>query len=949
MKNASLFPWEAVANRRSLALSSPLLRLSLAVCFGVCLGQMPSSAQVLDTRRLIPKNAAPGELAGAVAVGGGKIALGSRNAVNPQTGQVTGAVYLFDPKTGKELKTVFPPAADANTGMEFGFAVAISGTVMVIGAPGTDTSPAASDNRGAGYLFDLKTSKFIGGKIQHAFFSASERMGQSVAIDGDFIALGTPDGTGFSENAGIPTGLVYARNTSTGEETFVSPDSLNLPGATTGEAGDAFGTAIALRGNLLAVSAPGADISGDTDAGRVYVAGLNPGGEAALLSEIDNPHVADGGQDGTDDRFGESLALGSRCLVVGVPNDEGSQGTAHVFDARQPVEVEYFTFIAGLSPGDRLGQAVATAGNQVFVSSNDRLVFGYILGGPYAGTQVFSTVETDPGLYGRQIAVADDVLAVAAPGWDTFLASDSGSVVTHPTTGLACPDVFPLALSGNAAHDAGADTYVSFSEVAANLNTSVTEAASSLYFAKTKGAMAAAGSPLGLWAYDSVLAAAGLIASSSASTPKLSRPIGNGAGGWWWRAQHKGSNRVNFFSSTSSQGQLHNGDGQLWGVARPIKAVDELRVDTMTPDAALVTLRLKTGGDVNAGNDSGIYDMTEADEHSQGFVLREGDPLGPPNLNFGEIAPRVAFSQGTISYTAGLSGSATTPQTNQAVFGAGTPMAVRGDTAPGAKNTAGGAITATFSSFLGATHNDAGNGLFRATLNSGGGVTSANNEGLWSNRTGSLGLVLQKGVAAPLLGGDVKVKRILDYAILTADDILVLAQVSGPGVKSSNDLVLYLSREDAVEPGFFEILAREGDRLPALNGARLGGILALEVATTLEDGGHNRYGLLCSLVNEAGRVTAATNQVWLVGDTAQGALDQLAARRTLPKLRKGAASHFFGIGFDKITSIAFPAVTKDGSGARNTGMAHVIDPRSGGSTGVLSFPNKRKAVGMIFR
>jgi hypothetical protein len=257
------------------------------------------------------------------------------------------------------------------------------------------------------------------------------------------------------------------------------------------------------------------------------------------------------------------------------------------------------------------------------------------------------------------------------------------------------------------------------------------------------------------------------------------------------------------------------------------------------------------------------------------------------------------------------------------------------------------AVAATFLTFTAESHNVA-KGLFRATLKPTAGVTSAVNEALWSDRTDSIDLVLQKGQQAPGLPTGVKVTRFLNHAIMQDDNILILAQVGGPGVKAANDVLLYLSRKAPAEPGAFEILAREGDRLPGTKGAKIANILRLETAATNAGAGFNRYGLLCTLVTEAGRVTPADNLVWMIGDALPGSVAQTAVRQPLPKLRKGESSMIYGPGYERLISIAFPAVTRDVTGALITGMAHVIDPRHGGSTGVVTFPNKRKGVALIW-
>jgi hypothetical protein len=906
--------------------------------------------QVMTVNRLVPLRAVAGERAGEkgeLAVGCGRVAVGLPGAVNPKTGVACGGVALFDTKSGKELPTIFPPTVDANAGMGFGYSVSISGNVLAIGAPGADTTAAGSENRGALYLFDLKTGKFIGTKIQDGgFFIPGERMAQVVAVDGDLVAAASVTASGFAENSVVNAGGVYVKNFRTNAFTFVSPDSAKLNGATTGVVGDDFGAAIALRGNLLVVGSPGAAVGGQADAGRVTVVSLNFLGEISdLVDEIENPAPA------ANDRFGQVLALGSRHLVMGAPGDAGGFGAFYLGEARTPLNMTGASQLTGSALMNGVAKALATEGSRVYfpyLNSGTRFVSGQVFNAPFTPALDFLTSEPDPSEHGAALAVADGLLAVGAPGWN----GDSGSVVLYETRQIESPDMRVIHYSGNIAPEnpISGTTLMDFSEVVVQLQAPATYPAGNAFFISKLAGAGAKVNPLALYAHNSAVSQTEQMGVAEATFPVISRPIGNGAGRWWWRVSYKASKLPDFFSSDGNGffSELHNGSGSLWGVNLPLKVADELRVDNLVDNAGIVSLRLKTGGAVNASNDSGIFTMANAIVQNHGFLLREGTDLGGGML-VGEIAPRVSLRGGNIGFMCGLSGTGVTPADNQLVCFKSTSTSVRrGATAPGVLNAAGAGITATFGSFTAEVHNDDHKSLFHATLNPIPGVTTAVNEGLWSNRTGGVELVLQKGQQAPGLAAGVKVKRFLNYAIMGGDDVLILAQVGGPGVSAGNDLVLYLSKYDTNEPGYFEILAREGNRLPGTKGAKIASILRLEVAATAVGAGFNRYGLLCSLVTEAGRVTPADNLVWVIGNALPGTSAQSAVRQPLPKLRKGESSQSYGPGYERLSSIAFPAVTRDATGALLTGMASVIDPRHGGSSGVVTFPNKRKGVALIW-
>jgi predicted outer membrane repeat protein len=89
-----------------------------------------------------------------------------------------------------------------------------------------------------------------------------------------------------------------------------------------GSGGDAFGTAIALRGERLLIGTPG-----DNSArGAAFL--LEKNGSTWIL--IATYTASDGA---VDDRLGESVALSEDHVLVGAPGDGGGAGAAYVFDA----------------------------------------------------------------------------------------------------------------------------------------------------------------------------------------------------------------------------------------------------------------------------------------------------------------------------------------------------------------------------------------------------------------------------------------------------------------------------------------------------------------------------------------------------------------------------------------------------------------------------------------
>ena len=931
--------------------SSPLcrwLRGSLRVAPGLSLLALAGHALAVmpEIRRLVPKSVpAFAEVGDArrVALGAGLVAAGVPALVNPKTGVATGGVLLWDARTGRELPPVFPPPGASEAGMSFGESIAMSGSTLVVGAVDMGTTPGAADSAGGAFVLDAKTRRFLTAQpLRLPVPAADDSLGAAVAVDGDVVAVGSSFARGQGTNAAVRTGAVLVVNVRTGEFTLVTPDAVGLPGAVVGAQGDLFGVGLALRGRTLVVGAPLATVSGQATAGRIYVvsANLGPaggtGGVSVPLAELTEPVPAAGM------RFGQRIALGSRYLVTGVPSRSADRGEVGIFDARELPALPFVTGFTGPSPGDEAGLGVATEGNRVFFSFNGRFVFGVTPNSPFSRNQTFFTWDSVEVDIGDSVVVAEERLAVGQRLYDGPV-QDSGAVVLMPTTTLHMPDFYPGPLIGDPAPDLQGDVRLTgLKEVVTSLRAPPNfPSGNPLFVAGLSAGVAGVKGPVGLFEHNTQFSMMQALAQSTAALPVLSRPVANHVSAAWFLAGPKGKGLPNLLAGLPAVPVLRDAAGALLGPGLPLKSAGELRVDNGTANRGLVPVLLTpNGGSVLPGNDSGLLQVAAENPGTNAFFKREGTDLGS-GLLLGEVAQRGALLSGLRSYAAGLTGTGVTAGNNQLVE-AGNLFARKGDTAPETRDAAGAPVAAQFALFTGETHDSLANGLIRAVV-SGPGVTAAVNEGLWSNRTGDLRLILQKGQQAPLMAAGVKVKRLLSYGMVGADVILIHALVGGPGVNAGNDGVLYLSRTGVAEPGQFEVLAREGDRVPALGGAKVAVILRVEATSGPLFTDRCRYGVLCSLATEPGRVTPKDNLAWLVGAPDLGSLLQTAARLPLPKVRKGEYCEVFGPGYDRVTSLSFLALTRDATGALHTGMAQVLDYRHGGSVPVVTYPNRRQA------
>ena len=154
-------------------------------------------------------------------------------------------------------------------------------------------------------------------KLTASDAAGGDWFGQSVAIDGDTVVVGTYD----KEAA-------YIFRTSDGGATYGQMAKLTASDA---PSYDYFGRSVAIDGNTIVV---GADQYYNQGSGVVYVFRTNDGG--ATYGQVAKLTASDAGQ---WDHFGGSVAIDGDTIVVSAYGDDDggtSSGSVYVFDANAP-------------------------------------------------------------------------------------------------------------------------------------------------------------------------------------------------------------------------------------------------------------------------------------------------------------------------------------------------------------------------------------------------------------------------------------------------------------------------------------------------------------------------------------------------------------------------------------------------------------------------------------
>jgi hypothetical protein len=900
---------------RTSTIASAVIAGAMTLFATSALAQYPSL-------RLVPKEAKPSEGNGytknSAAAGYGKVALGSPDALN--LGSVaTGAVYIWDVKTAAQGKTVYPPAADAVANMDFGAAVAISGKHLVVGAPGAGT--------GAVYIFDVNTGALLK-KVTFASSVAGDGFGSAVALDRDQLVIGAP----FDDDNGADAGNVIVHNMLTSTNITAKP-----VGATTAlAAGANYGSSVAIRNGVILVGAPGAEIAHLVDAGSAD----------SWLAELEDPAGAAG------DRFGESVCFMGQ-LDIGVSSplaDDGALvdcGAVTRFEISEVVLPVLITTDYGLTNGDKFGSSLAGAPYQLYagMSSFDA---GLVDTGAVAplGAPTLSPAGSVAGdQLGASVAYADAVVVTSAPGDDTKGANAGALWMFKGPRALTIgfPSNPTYILKGDTATGAGQTTFSSFTGISVPQSDDFDLPA---YTAKIAGIDSSGGRTSGIWGWNPANVSAlnlALTGTADLAANSLLAMVNNVTDTTWFRSKRITNGKIVL---------AYNLDGTLTipvevGVALGGKTVSKIsdgRADNVSQPVGpgLYSVPLTFSGLAKTA-DTGIW-TSDGTEVQEGQNVTFNTETGTANFTYGQMPTRLALSGSASIFAAPIltgTGPVVTTANNAAVFSGTNLLLRKGSPAPG--------TTGTFSTFLGETlDSTSGVSLVRATI-AGAGITSANNEGLWTDRntSPSFTLLLRKGLQAPGMAAGVTIKKIVHYYITTFGDVVVLAAVGGTGITAANDQVLYYNRAPGLavnEPGTFEVLLQEGNRIPGVDNAKVGTISTADYTTRTDNvADSSYYGVLVTLVNETGGATKTNNLAWLVGDLTLGSETQPSLRLPQLMLRKGLVAEA-PAGKQIVSSMTFITKPNDKSGAGNTGLPHIISAGARSSSLIVTYPDKSQGI-----
>lgn len=432
------------------------------------------------------------------------IAVGSPWANVPVSGgdttlQKAGCITVFRqfsfgwiPMPGNFGVNLVAPRPQANS--NFGQSISMSGSYMVVGAPGA--GPPLNSGRAYLYAWAAGAACAPGDSSEWCLVaelsnsllpppgdppSAVDLFGASVANLGAIVAVSAPSNdvrypsvqfpgqTVNVTDCGSVTMFAPSQDPKTGEISwrpfaFISPPVLNAQGVADSSidpstlASGFFGSSIAMNGSTLIVGSKRATVT-QASQGAVYVYDFDP---VALTITYRQRLAAPTSLAQANEQMGSAVASQGGRVVAGAPNRSGgaglvNQGAAYVFE-REPVGSGPFVFRKQLrasdgQSGDLFGASVAVRDNRIAIGAPGKDFAGDIdRGSAYLFAQEDSecndwiqALRLSPEVgasaqFGAYVGVSlDEAFGIAAPGATSPAGPGQGMVLMFERDLISCP------------------------------------------------------------------------------------------------------------------------------------------------------------------------------------------------------------------------------------------------------------------------------------------------------------------------------------------------------------------------------------------------------------------------------------------------------------------------------------------------------------------------------
>jgi FG-GAP repeat protein len=419
-------PHHRAPARSFLMFSRPCCAMALALPL-LLVARASSQCSPLELTKLTTSDAAASDQFGyAVSISGSTAVIGAPFDDN-SGGSDAGAAYVFVGAGAVWTEQAKLTASDGAINDQFGFAVAVSGDTAVVGAY-LDNNAGGSD-AGSAYVFVRSgTTWSQQAKLLPQVPGGGDYFGSAVAIDGDTIVVGAHrDDNAGGGNAGSACVFVRSGTVWTQQATLTASD---------GAINDRFAIAVAVQADTAIMGAEGNDHTAIADTGAAYVfvrsgTSWSQQGKLTLLNAA------------TNDFLGFSVAIDGDTALVGANRDDlvvGSEaGSAGVFTRSAGVWTNVALLTASdAAGGDFFGESVAlcdgaaligTAFDSTPAGSDTSSAYVYFGAGSSWSEQdkLISSDAAAVDYFGRAVALDGNIAIIGARQDDHAAGTNAGA------------------------------------------------------------------------------------------------------------------------------------------------------------------------------------------------------------------------------------------------------------------------------------------------------------------------------------------------------------------------------------------------------------------------------------------------------------------------------------------------------------------------------------------
>lgn len=280
-----------------------------------------------------------------------------------------GAAFVYtqtSPGVWSEDQTLTGSDSD-DRGDAFGSAVAVSGSTIVVGAPGATADGVAAS--GAAYVFT--ESGGVWSEAQELFASDAESLalyGSALTMSGQTIVVGAWQQS-IGGNLNDVWGAVYVYTPSGPGSTWTQVTEIDGP--TTNNDENGFGYSLAVSGLTLYIGDDDLTVDSQPETGAVWAyteaSSSDNWGSDTTVTELTPPSNG-------SDLFGFALAAQGSTLLVGAPDADGAAGAGLVYTVPADGNLGNATLDATLQPSankeTEYGSAVALDGDTIILGSD---------------------------------------------------------------------------------------------------------------------------------------------------------------------------------------------------------------------------------------------------------------------------------------------------------------------------------------------------------------------------------------------------------------------------------------------------------------------------------------------------------------------------------------------------------------------------------------------------